>query len=131
MRKTRAPLGALFAGMLVGAVPAGAVTDGSLDGNGHPYVGLMVAQDKKGNPLWRCSGTLLSAKLFLTAGHCTEKPAAHVEIWFASDVESGIPGNGYPNKGDVGGKPYTHPDYNPNVFYIRDMGVVVLDKEMK
>jgi secreted trypsin-like serine protease len=90
----------------------------------------MVAQDKKGNPLWRCSGTLISSKLFLTAGHCTEAPAAHAEIWFQSDVESGIPANGYPNKGQVGGKTYTHPDYDPNAFFIRDLGVVVLDKAM-
>jgi len=110
---------------------ASAVTDGELDGNGHPYVGLMVAQDAKGNPLWRCSGTLLSSKLFLTAGHCTEAPAAHVEIWFAADVESGIPANGYPYDGDVGGAPYTHPQYNPNAFYLYDLGVVVLDKAVK
>lgn len=116
----------------VGAVgPAGAVTDGEPDGNGHPYVGLMVAQNAKREPLWRCSGTLLSARLFLTAGHCTEAPAAHVEIWFAADVESGIPANGYPNTGDVGGTPYTHPEYNPNAFYVRDLGVVVLDEAMK
>lgn len=107
---------------------ASAVTDGELDGEGHPYVGLMVAQDEDGNPLWRCSGTLLSASLFLTAGHCTEAPAAHVEIWFDSDVESGIPANGYPNNGDVGGTPYTHPDYNPDAFFLFDLGVVVLDE---
>ena len=110
---------------------ASAVTDGELDGEGHPYVGLMVAQDAKGNPLWRCSGTLLSPTLFLTAGHCTESPAAHVEIWFASDVESGIPANGYPFDGEVGGTPYTHPQYNPNAFYLYDLGVVVLDKPMR
>src|SRR5918999_4249134 len=107
MSKTVALLAALIAAIAVGVVPAGAVTDGELDGDRHPYVGLMVAQDAKGNPLWRCSGTLLSSRLFLTAGHCTEAPAAHVEIWFAADVESGIPENGYPNMGDVGGTPYT------------------------
>jgi hypothetical protein len=117
--------------LFVTVVPAGAVTDGELDGNGHPYVGLMVAQDAAGNPLWRCSGTLLSSKLFLTAGHCTESPAAHVEIWFAADVESGIPGNGYPFDGDVGGTPYTHPQYDPNAFFLFDLGAVVLDKPMK
>ena len=106
---------------------AQAVTDGELDGNRHPYVGLMVAQDADGNPLWRCSGTLLNSSLFLTAGHCTETPAAHVEIWFASDVESGIPANGYPNGGDVGGTPYTHPQYDPDAFFLYDLGVVVLD----
>ncbi|MBM3818052.1 MAG: trypsin-like serine protease [Acidimicrobiia bacterium] len=68
----------------------------------------MVAQDASGRPLWRCSGTLLSATVYLTAGHCTEAPAAHVEIWFQEDVESGIPGNGYPFTGNVGGTPHTH-----------------------
>jgi hypothetical protein len=116
--------------LLVLAVPASAITDGELDGNRHPYVGLMVAQDADGNPLWRCSGTLLSSKLFLTAGHCTEAPAAHIEIWFAADVESGIPGNGYPFDGDVGGTPYTHPEYDPNAFFLHDLGTVVLDTPM-
>jgi secreted trypsin-like serine protease len=131
MSKRLGLLVVLVVAFAIGVGPAGAITDGQLDGTGHPYVGLMVAQDSKGKPLWRCSGTLLSAKLFLTAGHCTEAPAAHAEIWFASDVESGIPGNGYPNTGDVGGTTYTHPDYNPNAFYVRDLGVVVLDKAVK
>jgi hypothetical protein len=130
MKKRLVFAAAALAAMLVAVLPAGAVTDGALDGNGHPYVGLMVAQDAKGAPLWRCSGTLLSSRVFLTAGHCTESPAAHVEIWFQSDVESGIPANGYPNKGQVGGTPYTHPDYDPNAFFVRDLGVVVLDKAM-
>jgi V8-like Glu-specific endopeptidase len=115
---------------VVAVTPVGAVTNGTLDGNGHPYVGLMVAQDSNGTPLWRCSGTLLSPTLFLTAGHCTEPPAAHVEIWFDADVESGIPANGYPDTGDVGGTPYTYPNYNPNAFYLYDLGVVVLDESM-
>jgi len=107
---------------------ASAVTDGVPDGNRHPYVGLMVAQDASGNPLWRCSGTLLSSTVFLTAGHCTESPAAHAEIWFDADVESGIPANGYPNHGQAGGKTYTHPDFNPGAFFLRDVGIVVLSK---
>jgi secreted trypsin-like serine protease len=43
-------------------------------------------------------------------------------------VQSGVPANGYPFKGDVGGKTYTHPLYNPNAFYLRDLGVVLLNK---
>jgi hypothetical protein len=122
----------IFGLILVLAVSglASAITYGELDGDGHPYVGLMIAQDADGNPLWRCSGTLLSSTLFLTAGHCTEAPAAHVEIWFDADVESGIPANGYPYSGDVGGTPYTHPQYDPNAFYLYDLGVVVLDEPM-
>ena len=127
MRQTLAALAALVA-VAVFATTAGAVTDGELDGEGHPYVGLMVAQTADGTPLWRCSGTLISPTVFLTAGHCTEAPATHVEIWFDADVQSGIPANGYPNEGDVGGTPYTHPQYDPNAFFLFDLGVVVLDE---
>lgn len=103
------------------------IIDGELDHDDHPYVGLMVAH-ANGEPQWRCTGTLISPTLFLTAGHCTEAPADHVEIWFDADVQSGIPANGYPNSGDAGGTPYTHPRYDPNAFYLFDLGVVVLDE---
>jgi len=129
-KKTLMVLLSVFAILVLVVSPAGAITDGELDGDGHPYVGIMVAQDASGNPLWRCSGTLLSPTLFLTAGHCTEAPAAHVEIWFAADVDAGRPGNGYPFNGEVGGTPYTHPQYNPNAFFLFDLGVVVLDAPM-
>ena len=127
MRKITTFVAVLLFAFASNVSPAVAVTDGSPDGNGHPYVGLMVAQRANGAPLWRCSGTLISPTIFLTAGHCTEAPAAHVEIWFAADVESGIPANGYPFNGDVGGTPYTHPQYDPNAFFLYDLGVVVLD----
>lgn len=122
------------------AAPVAAITDGTLDGGGHPYVGLLLAQDSNGQPLWRCSGTLMSARIFLTAGHCTEAPAAHIELFFAAgpiaratgypaagaDVCAGI--TGYPCTGDVGGRPYTHPQFDPNAFFRYDLGVVVLDE---
>jgi hypothetical protein len=136
-----APLAALIGFALVGCGtdlptsnldPAEAVpqfiTYGSPDGEAHPHVGLMVAKNAAGAPMWRCSGTLLSPTLFLTAGHCTEAPAASVEIWFAADVQNGRPGNGYPFTGEVRGTPYTHPDYNPAAFFLSDVGVVVLDE---
>lgn len=129
MRKLLVLLSGLALVLGVWTGPVAAVTDGVPDtNNDYPFVGLMVAQDADGAPLWRCSGTLISSTLFLTAGHCTEDPADHVEIWFDADVESGIPENGYPNDGDVGGTPYTHPSYDPNAFYLYDLGVVVLDK---
>jgi hypothetical protein len=118
--------------LLVISVTAGlAVTNGEPDGDGHPFVGLMVADDADGNPLWRCSGTLLSPTLFLTAGHCTEAPAVKATIWFAEDVDAtpdfGTPA-GYPFEGDVDGTTFTHPSYNPAAFFLFDLGVVVLDE---
>ncbi|HSG43700.1 MAG TPA: trypsin-like serine protease [Anaerolineales bacterium] len=108
----------------VGAVTAGGEPDTN---NDYPHVALMVAIDANGFPLWRCSGTFLTDTVYLTAGHCTESPAVRAEIWLAQDVESGIPGNGYPFTGDVSGVAYTHPEYDPGAFFYRDVGVVVLD----
>jgi hypothetical protein len=148
MVRRRVPLGALLAALALTialVAPAGAVTDGTPDGDGHPFVGLMVAQDEDGVALWRCSGTLLSATIFLTAGHCTEDPAAHIEVWFdggpiplgtdaagdpypsdnPDDPCEGI--TGYPCTGDASGTPFTHPQYDPNAFFLHDLGVVVLD----
>jgi secreted trypsin-like serine protease len=128
MKKLCGGIALLIAGIAIATIPVRAITDGGFDNNNHPYVGLMVAQDAKGAPLWRCSGTLLNSTIFLTAGHCTEAPAAHVEIWFDADVEHGRPGNGYPLNGNVGGTPYTHPLYDPSAFFLHDLGVVVLDE---
>ena len=67
----RLTLTTLAAAALLAALPAHAVTDGELDGDRHPNVGLMVALDSAGAPMWRCSGTLVSPRHYLTAGHCT------------------------------------------------------------
>ena len=39
--------------LTVSAPPAAAITGGELDGEGHPNVGLMIA-DVDGEPAWRC-----------------------------------------------------------------------------
>jgi Trypsin len=141
----RKALAALVAVAALGVTAAAlAITDGTPDGNGHPYVGLMVAHNASGTPIWRCSGTLMSSGVFMVAGHCTEAPAAHAEIFFASEITtnpayaaaSAAAGHnvpckgfsGYPCKGDTGGTPYTHPQYDPNAFYLYDLGVVKLSK---
>ena len=128
---------ALLLSLAIGATPANAITDGDLDGNAHPYVGLMVAKAANDTPLWRCSGTLMSPTVFLTAGHCTEAPAAKAVIYFTSTVVSGTGGTppnicatgrvGYPCNGGATGTTHTHPDFDPNAFFVRDLGVVVLD----
>jgi secreted trypsin-like serine protease len=111
------------------AVPARAVTNGSPDNGAHPYVGLMVADDADGNPMWRCTGTLISPTVYVTAGHCTFG-AERVTIWFEEDIQSQQGALGYPYDGEtsVEGTPYTHPQYDDNAFYLYDLGVVVLDE---
>jgi len=77
------------------ASPANAVKFGEPDSaNAYPWVGLMVAYDEDGNPLWRCTGSLLSRDLFLTAGHCVSDPSAEdgdpvdsIRIWFTEGDE--------------------------------------------
>ncbi len=145
MRKLLAISAALVGALAVGLVPAGAITNGTPDREGHPYVGLMVAKSEAGVPLWRCSGTLMSARVFMVAGHCTESPAASIEIWFSSGFPNGIPlgsgfpaagpnpcagVTGYPCTGDVSGTPHVHPQYDPNAFYLHDLGVVTLDESV-
>ena len=128
-RRARRALAVLFASVtlvIAMAVPAAAVTNGALDGDAHPYVVLLVAQDAEGTPLWRCTGTLMSPTIVLTAGHCTEEPAAHIEVWFDADVTDAT-AHDYPFTGDVGGTPYTHPQYDPDAFFLFDLGVVELD----
>ncbi len=132
MLKKATVLCVLVALMLAGVGSISAIRYGDPDGDGHPYVGLMVAKDANNNPLWRCSGTLLSSRVFLTAGHCTESPAASAEIWFESEVFRGDPAYGYPNEGptSVTGTTYTHPSYVPGAFFLYDLGVVVLDTDV-
>ncbi|WP_412537906.1 trypsin-like serine protease [Longispora sp. K20-0274] len=63
--------GASATAVLVAAAPAGAVTsNGVPDAGAHPYVGAMLAGAD--DPYTRCSGTLLSSTVFLTAAHCTD-----------------------------------------------------------
>jgi hypothetical protein len=145
LRGWRAIIASVAAVVAVGAVavsPALAITHGTLDGNGHPYVGLMVAQDASGKPLWRCSGTLMSSTIFMTAGHCTEAPAARAVLYFSPGpipTAAGYPAagsnpcagiTGYPCTGDVGGTLSTHPQYDPNAFFLHDLGVVRLSSPL-
>ncbi|MFL6159711.1 MAG: S1 family peptidase [Marmoricola sp.] len=58
---------------LVTSAPAHAITNGTTDGGAHPYVGGLVADQAYSDGTWiYCSGTLVSATVFITAAHCGE-----------------------------------------------------------
>lgn len=115
---------------------ASAVTDGELDGDGHPHVVLLL-MEVGGAPAFRCSGTLISPTVLLTAGHCTsnypDEPYTGMRIFTESDVQAGI---GTTNNYPYGGGKYSveakswaaHPLYETGPFYLHDVGVVVLKK---
>jgi hypothetical protein len=117
--------------------PAAAITDGTPDGDGHPYVGLMTAHAEDGDYLWRCSGTLISPTIFVTAGHCTFGADSAVIYFdagpiipdpdFTLETRSCDGIEGYPCGGGITGTVFTHPEYDDDTFWLHDLGVVVLD----
>lgn len=131
---------AVFVALVVLAVSvgvAGAVTDGELDGDGHPYVVLLL-MDVGGEPTYRCSATMLSPTVVLTAGHCTSNypgdPYTGMRIYTESDVDGGDgTTNDYTNGTCNLGNCYeaeswdAHPLYETAPFWFHDVGVVVLE----
>jgi len=129
--------------LLAIVIPVAAITNGQPDGNHHPYVGLAVFDDAPGHPAWRCSASLISPNVVLTAGHCTDGAVA-ARVWFNEDVTyDKVPyplyPYGGPGSGATEGTPYTNPKYrspeNPYgggnglpAFSYRDTGVIVLNE---
>ena len=71
MRRLALSLIAAVLALFAAAAPASAITYGELDAGEHPYVGFMIYFDPTEPGWFSCSGTLLDADTFLTAGHCT------------------------------------------------------------
>ena len=103
---------------------AAAITNGGPDGNAHPWVGALLAQQAFSDGTWEeCSGTLISPTVFLTAEHCDEG-VSQVAVTFDSTYVAGT------SKTYVGtwhGDPlYDHAQSDPH-----DIAVVVFDKPVK
>ncbi len=117
---------------------AGAITDGELDGDNHPIVVLLV-MDVENEPTYRCSGTLLSPTVVLTAGHCAsnypDPEYTGIRIFTESDVDNGENNYPYCNDGDrncvEASEWAAHPDYPTGPFYQNDVGVVILSKPVE
>lgn len=56
-------------GLVTWTAPASAITFGEPDGNGHPYVGMLVIEVDD-EILGICSGSLVANQVFVTAAHC-------------------------------------------------------------
>jgi len=132
MRKRLLVLVILAVMLTVSVVPALAVTDGTLDGNGHPAVVLLL-MEVDGAPAFRCSGTLLSATVLLTAGHCAGEDGefSGMRVFTESDVQAGIgTTNNYPFAGPNSVEAvewHSHPLYTSAQFFLHDVGVVILE----
>ena len=127
---------AVLLGGLVFAAPALAITFGQVDGEAHPKVGALVVRlhDQDGTLIPICSGTMVSSKVFLTAGHCTFLPDVFfgpgnydLGATFLTDLSS-------LDAGDViFGQGHTHPAFFPNAPTAAkkaiDIGLVVLARD--
>jgi secreted trypsin-like serine protease len=114
-------------GLLVLSIssPAGAIVYGQPDGNRHPNVGTMVVEIE-GEKFSICSGTLIAARVFLTASHCTAFPEQALgtnRVWvsfdsvFDPDTSTLHPGT-----------THTNPEFGTGGFSdTHDVAVVVLD----
>jgi hypothetical protein len=134
----RVSLLALFASLAVATSPAHAITGNFVKDFEHPFVGLAVFYDSAGEFSHRCSGSLLSPRVFLTAGHCVEGVTT-ARVYFQQDAGAHFdpvtevdPVTGYPET--CLSQPCTTSDELYNFGYpagfpdTKDIGLVILDE---
>ena len=132
-KKTFIPLLLVFVVLALAVSMVGAITDGELDGEDHPHVVLLL-MEVGGEPMYRCSGTLLSPTVLLTAGHCVsnypDEPFSGMRIFTESDVENGDNDYPYAGKNTVEALSWAaHPLYETeDPFYMHDVGIVILEE---
>ena len=125
MRKLLVLISGALIALFVSAPSAGAITGGKPDGSRHPEVGALVGYfPPAGRNIAYCSGTLISATVFLTAGHCGFLATPKVGVTFDEH---------YTDRSTVYyGTFYAHPDYKPGSYNSSpnqpDIGVVVFDQ---
>jgi hypothetical protein len=140
MRRTLTLL-ALAVGLLtLGTAPAGAITGNYQADNVHTYVALIAFYDKDGAFTHRCSGSLITPSVVLTAGHCTDAAtgATQAKLWFQQDAGAdfdpvtGTPAaSGYPETSDVTSHHLYNYGYLAGLPNTKDAGLAVLDEPIQ
>ena len=121
---------------------ASAITGGDPDGNGHPNVGLILFYDSTGR--FRCTATLVTPTVLVTAAHCTLGTLGKTLVTFDSVIAeqppSPFPVAADPSKGYTqaelekagykSGTAHAHPQYSDftDLDNWNDVGVIVLDR---
>ena len=143
IRRVVAPIVLALAMTGLMAAPSGAITGNFVPDNEHEYVGLIVFYDESGEYMHRCTGSLISPTVFLTAGHCvtiddeTGELATSARIYFEQDAgadydpDTDTPASsGYPYTGGVTASTFYAFDYQGITVPAtnNDVALVILDE---
>ena len=88
MRKLTTTIITVLVMLALVVAPAAAITGNYVKDFDHPFVGLVVFYDADGAFIWRCSGSLISPTMLLTAGHCADTAGGAVtaRVYFQQDA---------------------------------------------